>query len=108
MKRRGIPLRECETCHELCNERHRCLAARWQRDSRKQGMKKGTLFTNRIDQAHLDKQYEDLVRLKREVNEKTEKLNHLFQEKENNLEQQNEGMEQIETSEQKRLRLSGG
>jgi hypothetical protein len=85
MKAQGIPLHQCDICQELATENHRCLATRWTTEGQR-GVRKGLVITQTgrgairlhekqiIDQTALNKEYEEIAKLKREVEDRMNRI----------------------------------
>eukprot|EP00914_Ancora_sagittata_P021319 GHVO01041992.1.p2 GENE.GHVO01041992.1~~GHVO01041992.1.p2 ORF type:complete len:182 (-),score=30.42 GHVO01041992.1:336-881(-) len=86
MRAKGVPLTQCSTCQELAGRNHTCMAMKWKLQ-RAGGIKEKALFMTqdgkgdiklgpktRINQEKLDKEYEQVLRVKREVDERAERV----------------------------------
>eukprot|EP00914_Ancora_sagittata_P019446 GHVO01038900.1.p1 GENE.GHVO01038900.1~~GHVO01038900.1.p1 ORF type:complete len:203 (+),score=17.41 GHVO01038900.1:413-1021(+) len=77
MKNKGIQLRQCPNCHELVRRSHRCFATNWRTGGK--GAKQKEIVVEKtaegvtvkqkpkIDEAILQKQFEQIMKLKKEV-----------------------------------------
>lgn len=85
MKAQGVPLHQCEVCQQLTTSNHRCMATRWMTEGQR-GLRKGLVITQTgtgpiklqekqlIDQEQLNKEYEEIVKLKQQLDERTRKI----------------------------------
>jgi len=84
MKAKGVPLHECEVCHEIASDKHQCLATRWMTEG-SYGVNKGLVITQQgpsvrlraaqiIDQAKLEKEHAEITALKQQIEERTRRI----------------------------------
>jgi len=84
MKAKGIPLHQCEVCHELCTEKHRCLGTKW-RSEGPRGAAKNIIITQTasglqirdkaiVDSDRLNKEYAEIAEEKRKLDERQKRI----------------------------------
>lgn len=87
MRAKGVPLRQCEVCKELANDKHVCLATRFSHGKKKVVIKQtnsGALKVDEVqyhDQEMIDKQFKEIEALKKDSDEKNARIQELLKDR---------------------------
>jgi len=88
MHDQGIPLHICDICHDVATDRHQCMKTKWLTEGRKKdAIAKGIVISSTpagvrlktqtlINEDQLQREYDQLARVKAELEEKVRQLTH--------------------------------